>query len=456
MSGRYVIFASDQQWAAAHVQEGQARFVRVQSAESISVTCGEIKHQLQLLGYDDQPVLLALPSSWCLCATIQTEGIKRGDRHRAGAFRLEEHLPISAEEIIADFTDISRDQSLGVCCELEPLKKIVDAFCSLDIQIQHICPAALLAASLLSRVHPEAEMVLIGTQTRMPQGDLSVQYDLIEINNERIRSWSWLAEDRAAAADRLMASSGEIESPHTLAMMGLDASLIAERPGIHRVMVDDTTTDQAAAMEAARILEHSDSPWIDFRRGPLAVPDSIRIYRKPLIAFTVAAIGLFVCILLVTQWRGRQYQALAARYSQDQLQVFRTAMPGQSVPGSIKGRLMSEQRRLSALGGLARGDAPAESAASNSALKLLHEVLNRFPADIPVRIDDLNIQPDLIMLDGQVQSHLDAEKIASSLRQSGGYDVDPPKTESLKDRGVSFMFSARPTTGVAASKGGGR
>jgi hypothetical protein len=52
------------------------------------------------------------------------------------------------------------------------------------------------------------------------------------------------------------------------------------------------------------------------------------------------------------------------------------------------------------------------------------------------------------------RTHAEAEAMAAALRQCGLYDVEPPKTQAMKDQGVSFVFSAKPNAAPPASKGG--
>lgn len=82
----------------------------------------------------------------------------------------------------------------------------------------------------------------------------------------------------------------------------------------------------------------------------------------------------------------------------------------------------------------------------------LQRVLGSLPTDLRYRILDLNIQPNRIRLDGQARSHVEAERLAMALRQSGTYEVESPKTEVLKERGVSFLFNAIPRAGSELSK----
>src|SRR5688500_10313053 len=46
---------------------------------------------------------LAVPTAWCLCASVSTDELPRTDRHEALRYRLEEKLPVPAEDVVADF-----------------------------------------------------------------------------------------------------------------------------------------------------------------------------------------------------------------------------------------------------------------------------------------------------------------------------------------------------------------
>jgi len=50
--------------------------------------------------------------------------------------------------------------------------------------------------------------------------------------------------------------------------------------------------------------------------------------------------------------------------------------------------------------------------------------------------------------------NVDAERSPAALRQSGIYEVDPPKTETLKEGGVASVFVARPRSVRIIGKAG--
>lgn len=457
MKEQFTLFVGEGAWRVAVVRDRQATIHPLTMAPdaSLAIRVETARQQLGTLGHTGQPVMLAIPSTWCLCATISTENLERSGRHRAMAFRLEEHLPLSAEEAVTDFLDLGGSTALGVCARLSHLQSLVSALESAGIPVRHISPAALLAAGWVIGQHPEIDAVL--DRCEEGEGADSAGYDLIELTRQRPTHWWWLASDDGATRERLQNLAAEREGKLRLATVGLDeTSLGLDRgmAGIEHVPMRSVDDDQAAALHAAGILDGTAAPWIDFRRDQLAAPDSFQIYRRPLAWLAAAAVLLLVGLIAITQWRGRQYEALGLEYADKQADVFKSAMPNQRVPISIKARLLSEKQRLSGLGGKGTGDESTGDLETDSALIHLRALLASLPQDVRCRILDLTIQPDLIRIDGQAQSHVDAERITAALRDTGLFEVEPPKTQALKDRGVSFAFTAKPREAPAQAKGG--
>jgi type II secretory pathway component PulL len=489
MTDQFVIFVGDGAWRIARVHERSAHVARVAlpADAALDGRAAAVKQQLAELGYAYQPVLLAVASSWCLATTISTEDLERGGRRRAMAFRMEEQLPISAEEFVADYIPGSRGQALGVCAELQKLEAIVSALQAAGIDVRHICPAALLATAYAVDPHADVAAVLtVGRGNDAAEGSAQAEYDLVELQKGKPVRWSWLAEDGAAVTERLAAWAAATDPPAPLAVIGgaafsadtwqapndivrmdISASTLSlaggepgtapgEAPGAGEDPAAQFAADQAAALHGARILEGAAAPWIDLRTDALAPPDRHHATRKPVAALVAAALAVLVSVSVVAQWRGRRYEALARSAVQQQTEVFKAAFPNQRVPGDVKGRLLSEQQKLSALCGQAADDAGAGVLKSPSALDHLRTVLSSTPTDLRYRILDLSIQPDLIRIDGQARSHSEAERVATALRQSGAYEVEAPKTQALKVAGVSFLFTAKPHDGAATPQGDAR
>jgi hypothetical protein len=452
-SDQFTIFVGDGAWHVAAVRDAQARLAPVAAADAaLPARIGALREQLVAMGYADEPVVLALASSWCLCANLSTEGLERGQRRREMAFRLEEHLPVSAEDLVADFINTRDAQAMGVCCELARVEPLVAAMEAAKIAVRHICPAATLAAEHAVGQHAQLGAVLLGWQDNAAAAG-ATSYDVLEIEAGKLSRWWWLAGDGPAAGAHLAGVAATREQPVLLAVLGCDElpGQAGEYAGLRRVDLQPPEAAQAAACQAARILQQGTSPWVDLRRDKLAAPQKHQVCAKPMAALVIAAAALLVAVSGVMVWRGWQYGAMLDQSLQRQSRIFRAAMPAQTVPPNIKGRLQSEQRKLAGLAG-ASGSAGA-AAATPSALVRLRDVLANLPGDLRYRILDLSIQPDLVRLEGQARSHVEAERLAASLRQSGLFDVEPPNTQAIRDAGVSFRFTAKPRASAATAEG---
>ncbi len=453
MNRHDILFANDDAWSAVTVCDGDVHVAAVPRNDdaSLEAYAAAVRQHLADHGYTGGPVALALPSAWCLCAVIGTDELERGGRRRAMGFRLEEHLPISSEDVVGDYVDTGTGEALGVCAELDRLGAIVRALEAAGVRVRHICPAAILAAAWAAEQYPGVAAVLVCGGGR-DEAPAAPEYDFVELQNGRPVRWWWLAANDAAVSERLAACAatgdpsprvaviGPGDAPHTWDAAGADLEPVSPAVG----------GEQAAALRATALLEGSASPWIDLRRDALAPPDPYQVYRRPVGALVAAAAVLLIGLSGVMQWRGRQYAALGRRYVQQQVDVFKEALPNQRVPGSVRNRLVSERRKLADLGGPSAPDSGTQAAAAVSALEHLRRVLASLPKDLRYRILDLNIQPDLIRVDGEALSHVEAERLAVALRDTGLYEVEPPKTQALKDHGVSFLFTAKPRPGLTA------
>lgn len=456
MSDQYTIFVGDDRWFTGALRDDDVRVhpIDFDDDATIASRIEAARLQLESIGYQGQPIMLGPPSSWCLCAEFLTEGLERRGRRSAMGFLLEEHLPISAEDVVADYLDTGDEKALGVCCELEKLQPIVDAMEACGIAIRHICPAAMLTAAHVSDMYLEVGGVLVDSGGDDVREGGASNYDLIQLQGGAPTCWRWFAGDREAVCTQLTSWGRMHESPAPVMHIGSGNSADPVRracDGIELVELEEVSHYQAAVRHAAKLLNGSASPWIDLRRDAMAAPKQSQIFSKPLGAVVTSAILLLVSVCAVCQWRGRAYQDLQEQYARQQVSVFKDTLPTQRIPGGgIKRRLLSERRKIAELSGKSLDDSAAKPLKSVSALWRLHDVLKNLPKGLRYRILDWSIQPDQIRISGQARSHADADRIASALRQSGLYDVDPPVTHALGKRGVSFEFVAKPPSGQAS------
>jgi hypothetical protein len=435
----YILFVGDAQWRLAKTGPAQAGGEAAAVVEGADATAraAAVRGLLEAAGAAAAPLTLALPSAWCLASPISTEGLDRSSRRTAVGFRLEESLPVAAEDVAYDCVSNAGSAALGVCCELARLRPVVEALEAQGLKVRRIGATALLAAAFaVSR--GGADAVLICGEDGC---------DLVEMEGGRPAAWWWLADDGAALHERLSSWAGR-SGTRRLAAVGAPASLLA---GLRQV--DGLSIREAGAWAQAAASQQAQADgkpgWIDLRCGPLAAAGRSAEHRRPLAALAATLAAALVLVTAATAWRGWQYELSRQHSERQQVQEFRKAMPGQPPPRSIISRLSSEQRRLAALSGGGADDSNA--ARPVSALVRLRDLLSNLPTGMPCTIIDLSIAGELIRVEGQARTHGDADAMAAGLRGSGVFDVEPPKTQALKDGGVSFVFTARPATAASPS-----
>lgn len=449
MDDQCTIFVDDGLWRLAVATEAavQSHDIDLPDGEPIDTTAQRVSEMLTEHGLVGQ-VMLALPSGWCLSACVETAGLGRSNRRQSLRYLLEEQLPISAEDSVADFVE-HQATALGVAVDTARLSPIVEALQAHGIGVKGICPAAFLTAAGLVQKFGEASAIAM-----KHEGGI----DLIELNRQSPSRWWWLPQD-ASLHDQLArwreTMADDDEDADQWVALGLSDSL----DGLDEmdiVLADDQVEsgDHLAAQYAKQLLAGEVVPWIDLRRDALAAPDRYLQHQKQFGILAAAITFFLLCVIGATFWRGSQYQEHTGEVDSELIGLYKQAMPGQRVPagGMIVSRLQSEQRRLAGIGGQANtpGASLGEALQQTSALKQLHTVLTAWPSTLRYRISDMTIEPNLVRVNGQAADAVIPDKLAESLRVTGAYQVDPANTRALSDFGFSFGFLARPIKGESA------
>lgn len=438
MSGHCTVILHEDRWRLLCVVDHSLRSQVIDCAPDADLQsrAKSLADACTLLGASG-PVVLAIPSGWCLSATIGTGELGRTGRRQAMRFMLEEHLPLSAEDAVVDFVQ-RQDSALGVAVELDRLRPIIEALREAGVAVAHVCPAVFLAASDLMNRHPSAQTLCLAD----PQG-----VNLIGLDHQLPIRWWWLP-DRAALAEPWQAWFGQDGEPTGRCLVLGEVPPI---PGVEITRLDadepaDQVLDRAIADASSRLLDGSVSAWIDLCQDELGAPARSDLIKKNLGYLAASIAMLLICLGLSAYWRGQQYADQASASNNEQITVYKDLMPGQRVPASIHSRLQSEHRRLAGLGGLAQaGEAePGGSLHPTSALTHLQRLIAALPQSLRWRLSDLSIEPGLIRVNGQAPDSVIPERLAAALRDTGHYVVDQPNSRALSGFGFSFGFIARP------------
>ncbi|MBE3068813.1 MAG: hypothetical protein IMZ66_01115, partial [Planctomycetes bacterium] len=401
---------------------------------------------LATLGYRGEGLVLGLPSAQVYSAEVASDGLPRKDRRQALTYRLEEHLPLDAESLTADFLPPVGGRTFGVAVETAPAGDLIERLARAGIEVEAVCPTALLALwQLVDHLDGAAGFCLMGQAGGV---------DVFRIRDGRPVSWHTVEADPGEAAQAvqvdLLAQPPEDGAGGQLVAADLGPEFleaVAGRTGLVCRHVDEASAVALAAQAAPAVLEGRGAGWVNLRRGDLAPGDRLGRLRRPLQAAAALVLVLLAVVTGGAWWRAGRYEAQAAGHIEEQRAVFLRLYPNQRVPGSVRRHLASEATRLAALAGTDQAvpDRPA-------ALDTARRVVSGLPADLRARLVMLRIEPAEVYLEGQARSHADAEAVARGIAAQG-LAMEPPRTESLAKGGVAFTLAGRPAAPPAPKTG---
>ncbi|MCY2929859.1 MAG: hypothetical protein NTV86_10275 [Planctomycetota bacterium] len=412
-----------------------------------------IREALAQFNYAGQGVCLGVGASLVLTAGVEAAGLARKHRRTGLLYRLEEQLPLEAERLTADFVEPPvAGRCLAVAVETAAAQAIVEAFTHAGIQVEALCPTALLAAWEACRARPTPpDYVLLQAGPRV---------DVVRLVEGRPVAWHNVPHSpeeltRCLGID-LLSNPIEREQPTALAAGDATGRLTALLRD-HAIAGEAIESPVAALAwrAAAHVLAGGQAGWVNLRRDALAPPHPWR----PVAGLVRLAAGLALALVLTAVGaclvRGWMCQGLIARAQEKQASIYARLYPNTAAPANIKSRLRSQGALLAGVSGLGQ-DVPDPP----SALDQLRTIAEHLPRTVRLRITEIRIEPGTVMIDGQARSHGDAELITQSLRKAA-LALDAPRTETLADGGVGFAILARPASetpapGAGASKGEGK
>ena len=398
-----------------------------------------VAEALKRMGYGGEGVMLAAPAGWCLAAGVSTDDLPRGDR-RAMLYRLEEKLPVSAEEVVADFVP-GGGEALGVCAVLERVRPWVLALEAKRVAVESISPMALLAArGVVGEEVGINGVVLVGEGERV---------NVVEVLDGRPVRWGVVAADAEDLRIEL-AVAGAGRGVKRVIAFGVGAEVVN---GVFAGAELCEVTPVVAAGRAARgVLEGTSGAWVELRRGVLGIADPLRFHRHAIDAVLAAAAVLLLAIGGVALVRGQRYARAAEARRGEVAAEFRRAFPDWAPPANAKAVLESEYRRASQQAGAAL---PAE--ASASALETMGRVLGGIKPELRVRVDRMSFDDDAFSLEGAVRSYEDVGGVVAAAR-AAGWEVSTP--QARRDATGAWTFIVRGSRsaggGTPVARGGGR
>jgi hypothetical protein len=419
-----IIFPADAGWKVA----------RGESLMDVPASAGadpeKIAREIStLIESSSAEVTLAIPSSWCLSATVRLDGVPARNRRSALQYRLELLLPLTAEEIAADYILAEPHSALAICVSAATAAGFIDALEATGLMVQSIVPASIYAAhALLSKMQESPDAIVWQTGSVV---------EIFIIRNQIIAGWYTLP----AQVDDLKWHLGQLFSGPTempgLVTCSLDQALrdfLKTLPTLKLLSSESRSIDQTVV---ASVTDGLPSP-VQLRRDRLAPGNPLRAIRKPIIELAVAAVLLVVCICVSACWRANQLERLALRYRNRQEQVFHQAFPGHTIPVNIVSRLRSEERKIET------GDTDTTTSLPQSTLPTLQSILlaiDSMPAEVRLEVNDLKVDDNSVSIDGIVRNRTDLTAVIDTLQQIGHLQVEAPQTDQLPGKGLHITLT---------------
>tara|TARA_R110002049_G_scaffold4601_5_gene32727 strand:+ start:1015032 stop:1016444 length:1413 start_codon:yes stop_codon:yes gene_type:complete len=361
-------------------------------------------------------VVIAPASTSCFFVKLKpSDDIDIRDRS-ALTYELEDHLPIDAESMAADFVAIeSPSDEAGtvgaLAIPVHPWKSVVDAFESADLPVRSIVPAAVLAVRALSSGGDLAETV----RWLLVDGS---RCDCLCVRNETILSWHHVAADAGALRPLLMLDHSNADRTVVLGADPQQVESIRQIQG--DVDVDSASAGAFVADGAQLLLDNRSQRWFDLRKDALGPTDPLRAIGAQLRWVGLAAALCFFVLAIGGWWRANRIESEIAATRDLQTDLFRETFPGTRVPGAVLRRVRSEHTRV------------ANSRGQNLDVKIpppatvvLYELLAALPDDIRYRIEEIDIQKGNVQMTVLVKASGDVTTIVDAIA-ARGFSVQSP------------------------------
>ena len=412
------------------------------------VTCVQL--MIKLAGLNSPKCVLAPASRNSFFTTLATgDDLDPRDRD-ALIYELEDHLPLDAESMVADFVTVpevvasqlskSPTQPNGttesesnhatfvsaVAIETKQWQAIAEAFESNGIQIRCVIPAACLATRSLCqsrRFTDVVELVLCDDN----------RADFITVGSDTILGWKHLhLNAEAIRRHRLL----DPLSAETTVVVGADNDALELIAGQTAVEPNDEPLETHWERGAELSLSKQSSRWFDLRRDQLAPADPLRPIASQLrwVAFAVAA--CLFAMVIGGWWRTHRIEQEIDQLRTQQQTEFKETFPGVRVPAALMRRVKSEHARVMG----SRG-ASTQVELPRSAVAVMQDLLEGLPSDIRFRVTNISILNGRVDLDLQVRSPVDAGAFATSLSQAG-FQVEPPVTTQKDSKTFDSVLEA--------------
>lgn len=427
-----VLFVSDESWRLGVIVQGQVKVIEIPGPlnDSVENRVQALQECLASKNLSTRPVVLAIPSAWCLYASISTNDIAKNDV-TAMLYALEEHLPIAAEEVVADFI-WQGQKAIGICSLTGRLSSLVALLESRQWSVISICPVALLALEHWLGTESNAQCnVIVAAENQ--------QWVILSLAAGNLKSWNLVNADINDLQLQLDMLSQSTDRPVHLLLHECPREIIESL----RLTREDSSVTcgsqpiwSSATIAASTIVSGRKLAPVDLVLPNRRTAIGRRLHR-PFAAAISGLVILLVCCMIALLIAGHRIDQQTDHLKAQQAELFRQVVPNPKVrvPQQVSRYLASELQRLN-------GTVPDSKSAglADSAFQTLMELFIRMPDQVPLQLNRVHVESDRVELAGQLRTHEDAGRLAVLLGADGHFAVPPPRTTAGRSSGVNFTL----------------
>lgn len=420
----FLIWHGDTRWTVRSVVSGEQRAAEFQAEGTDAVP--SVAEHLRRHGYAGQPVVLGIPSDQCMAAPISIN--KKQRDHETLLFAIEEKLPRSAEQLVADFVFSKNMKSaLGVAVETAELLPLMASLEQAGLAIAEVVPTSLLALQPIMQDRAGSVAYLWQAEERV---------EMFFVHDGRLVDWRLLPADSMGLRREKVVRTRQ-QLPEVTIAIGFDDEDFVRTAWCGAIEFVEHDRLARACEAVARVRRGSEPAIVDLRRDQLRNQESLRPFNDGWIPLTVVACLALIVLGIALQWRAHRYRIAERQLEVVQADVFQQAFPGQRVPLGVRARLESELAKLSADG------APGDQATITPQVRNFEAVLRALPRELQSAWEHVRVsEPGDILLEGQLGSAAEAETVRRALAEAG-FEVESLDPTPLKDEHVAVRVRAR-------------
>lgn len=347
-------------------------------------------------------------------------------------YELEDHLPIDAESMVADYSvvpsTLPQKTLSAVAIESNRWQAIAEALESSLIPVRAIVPSTVLATrAVCQRLNLTDKVELLFADKD--------HCDLVTVNAEVILDWKHSRVDAVLLnRHKLLATNPDHSQLHRVLAIGGSDDQKATIASVHpNAEFDESDLEDQWRDGAELTLIKPAEHWFDLRRDQLGPTDPLRPIQSQLRWATIAATVFLLALVVGGWWRSHRIETEISRVKEQQRELFREAFPNTTVRGDVAFRVRREHRSVLGL----RGGAAEEVDVPVSAAMVIRSVIRSLPNETRYRFTKLSVLNGHISLEVEVRDFVDAGEISDALSKAG-FTVQPPQI-TKKEPGAKFV-----------------